>query len=266
MNKLIFPYESYANRIRMHIMGNRFHDTVVLTEGSLDTKFLTKMVKSSVHSRSMDGRDTVLAVCKILREENFPSYGVIDIDYFWYHSAEHPDPPNVYTLDHNNLESFVLFQGDISSKWSYSEPEDRLINVMACAKILGFLRCINHSKNKSWSFKENNRMSQSNCHLRTELLNSFLNTTDYNPDIFLDSVLTLYNLERTDFNRLSQEIEESLNYSLPRIVNGKDLDEFLTLSGIGTDIFRKLYSLYTPKMFRTTNLGRVFVEKGLLAD
>jgi hypothetical protein len=264
MTKLPFDPEHIKSRIEFDMLSNgRFLKKVVLVEGPSDQQFYGKMFANTVHSRSMYSRDTVVAVCRLLREADFPCYGIVDLDYYWFHSKQNPEPENVLVLDENNLESFVLFDAKTHESWNHSGAPETLSNIIECAKLLGVFRCINHTHEQEWRFKPVSGSNNSTFHLRSEIRRMFAQNATRSPNILLANLLELYDFSEPEFDARKNEILNAPNYSLSRLINGKDLNMFLSISNM-PHVYQNAADGFDLEQFRNSNLGKKLQPLGVL--
>ena len=263
MRKPPFGLENTANRIKMHMLGSHFHKKAILIEGLSDSQFYRRMFANTVHTRAMYSRETVVGVCKLLEETDFPCYGIADLDYYWFYSEQAPASVNVLELDENNLESFVLFDAQAFENWNKSGTSDAIPNIIQCAKLLGIFRCINHAHNKNWRFKPDLRSNNPAYHLRPEIRGMFHENENHSPDTLLTNLLELFSLSNLEYQSISNEILNSPDYTLSRVVNGKDLNTFLSLSGM-PDVFERMAREFNLETFRDTLLGIQLEPLGVL--
>ena len=265
MTKHPFDLEHTANRIKMHMLGSRFHKKVILLEGPSDTQFYHRMFANTVHTRAMYSRETVVGVCKLLEETDFPCYGIVDLDYYWFHSEQASAPGNVLALDENNLESFVLFEAQNFESWNNTGTPDTILNIIQCAISLGILRCINHAHYKNWRFKPDQGSNNPAYHLRPEIRQIFHTMGTQSPEVLLPHLLELFSLSETEYQSMSNDIHNSSNYALSRLVNGKDLNTFLSLSGM-PDVYVQMAEKFSLEIFRNTQLGEQLEPLGVLKN
>ena len=263
MTKPPFALENTVNRIKMHMLGSRFHKKVILLEGTSDGLFYRGMFANTVHSRAMYSRETVVSVCRLLSEEDFPCYGIVDLDYHWFHSEQSPAPVNVYVLDENNLESFVLFDAHSVEDWNNFGTEETLSNIIQCAKLLGIFRCINHTHNKNWRFKPDQISNNPVYHLRPEIRRMFHENENQSLEALRTNMLELFSLSELEYQSMSNDILNSPNYALSRLVNGKDLNTFFSLSGM-PNVFERMAREFNLEIFRKTHLGEQLEPLGVL--
>jgi hypothetical protein len=264
MTKLPFDPEHIKSRIEFDMLTyGRFLKKVVLVEGPSDQQFYGKMFANTVHSRSMYSRDTVVTVCRLLREADFPCYGIVDLDYYWFHSEQNPEPENVLVLDENNLESFVLFDAQTHESWNHSGAPGTLSDIIECARLLGVFRCINYIHDKKWRFKPDCGGHNPTFHLRLEIRRMYARNDTCSPATFLNDLLGLYDYSESEFREKEKEILNAPNYALSRLINGKDLNTFLSLSNM-PNVYQNAADGFDLEQFRNTNLGKKLQPLGVL--
>jgi hypothetical protein len=235
----------------------------IFVEGPSDRDFFKKnptrdeRVDNSVWIRCCGGLENVCEVSRLLEYE--PCVGIIDWDYHWYHSQLSELTSNIHQLDTNNLESFVLFQEQMIQYFNESGASSENQFAVQCSEQIGYLRCINHTQNLGWKFKE----SKSNGKLRDELLDLFTaNLENQNLDAFRLGALKLYKMNYEEYNHHVSKIEQSMHYSQARIVNGKDLFSFIKLCQ-NNSTYENLEKRFTNEMFQTTSLAKWLNEQGI---
>ena len=264
MIKPPFEIENTVNRIKMHMLGNtRFHEKIILIEGPSDAQFYRRMFTNTVHTRAMYSRDTVVNACKLLQDEEFPCYGIVDLDYYWFHPELGSEASDVLVLDENNLESFVLFDAPTFESWNHSGDSEVLSNIIQCAKLLGIFRCINHTFDRKWRFKPDGGSNNRGYHLRPEIRRMFSINETLSPAAFLIDLLNLYDFSQSEYDVLETQILNSPNYTLSRLINGKDLDMFLSISN-RPHVFRNAADKFELVQFRNTTLGIRLEPLGVL--
>jgi hypothetical protein len=264
MSKSPFGIENTVNRIKMHMLGNTLlHEKIILIEGPSDANFYRRMFTNTVHTRTMYSRERVVNACKLLQDELYPCYGIVDLDYYWFHSERDSEASNVLVLDENNLESFVLFDAPTFESWNHSGELEVLSNITQCAKLLGIFRCISHVFDKKWRFKPNGESNNSVYHLRPEIRRMFSINETRSPAVFLIDLLNLYEFSQSEFDVLETQILNSPNYNLSRLINGKDLDMFLSISN-RPHVFKNAADGFELEQFRNSTLGIRLQPLGVL--
>lgn len=254
MKKPPFSVESAVNRIKMHMLGNAFQEKIILIEGPSDAQFYRKMFTNTVHTRAMYSREMVVNACKLLQDEQFPCFGIVDLDYYWFYSELDSEGINVLVLDENNLESFVLFDASTFEIWNHSSESEVLPNIIQCAKLLGVFRCINHAFVRKWRFKPDGGSNNLGNHLRPEIRRMFSVNETRSPAAFLNDLLNLYDFSQSEYKVMETQILNAPNYTLSRLINGKDLNVFLSISN-RPHVFEKAAEGLELEQFRNSTLG-----------
>ena len=84
------------------------------------------------------------------------------------------------------------------------------------------------------------------------------------PAVFLMDLLNLYEFSQFEFDALETQILNTPNYNLSRLINGKDLDIFLSISN-RPNVFKNAANGFDLEKFRNSTLGIRLEPLGVLA-
>jgi hypothetical protein len=236
---------------------------VVLVEGGRDYYFFKKRLATSVRLWNVQGSTNVYEALRICHQKNTTNvFGIVDGDYEWIRQTMESHK-SIRILDENNLESLVVFTPEVKQEVSILMQTELFEYALECARVLGYLRGINHLTGNSWRFKP---LSDERSPVRHEIINSLLSNQDD-----LDSVRfksDLVELFHYDFDELEQnisQIKEMDLYLEKQLVNGKDLIYFVAklINRNEDKLFHNFERAHGQTKYLQTSIFQDFVNLGL---
>ena len=91
----------------------------------------------------------------------------------------------------------------------------------------------------------------------------FAQNATRSPNILLANLLELYDFTEPEFDARKNEILNAPNYSLSRLINGKDLNMFLSISNM-PHVYQNAADGFDLEQFRNSNLGKKLQPLGVL--
>jgi hypothetical protein len=217
--------ENFANRVLHYLSWASEHTpNVVLVEGGRDYSFFKKRLATSVKLWNVQGSTNVYEVLRYCHHKNTNVFGIVDGDYEWIRRTMECHK-SIRILDENNLESLVVFTPEVKQEVSILMQIELFEYALECARVLGYLRGINHLTGNSWRFKPS---SDERSPVRLEIINSLLSNQDNMDKVrFKSDLVELFDYDFDELEQNITRIKEMDLYSEKQLVNGKDLIYFV---------------------------------------
>jgi hypothetical protein len=159
--------DSAATEIRMLRLDARYQGAIMLVEGATDARLFENLVASpQVTIRWLDGKERTLAVLKLLEQANERGViAVVDADFWHLDGIPAELGENVMFTDTHDMDLMIFSSPasrKVASEYYYDANAQRRLDdefpelkraLLGAAKLVGYLRWINHKQQYGLSFR-----------------------------------------------------------------------------------------------------------------